>query len=662
MKTIFWAPVVAALLSAAGARIAETPPPSPPLDVGVDLAALDNTANACVDFYQHACGGFIARAELGPARPEISLADQSFDANLEADLTHLFAVPAAPRSELGRLEAFYASCINQGAADARVLNAWLERIDRVGTRADVQRMIRELALIGVDPFFSYQGQPDPDDPQRYRGEIDYHNLWQEPAAVERTFALTGLTREQAKEAAAAVTAIITALRAHRPMSDDLADYNNPRTPEQIAAIAPAIDWLSYLAAVGAPTARAINLTSPDYLAALNHELSTRSPAELRAYLRWSFLFSLRGELPAPANAAFVDVTPAFRVAVADAPKRCRDATVRALGVEFSRQFSERFLGLPAREAAARIAASIRDEVVRSVESVAWLSPAARRATADKLRRTDLKIGFPDRWPDVGTYPIRRTGFLANVLEARRFEARRAWHRAVESRSRTDWNMQVSPWVGTGMASARLVVPNGFPDAYTNSLIMTAAFLTPPRFAASAPLEVNYASFGDVFAHEFVHIAETHEFDANGRGRELWSPADIAVVKAAHQCVVDQADAAPRSAGAPANGASTVDENVADLGGLRLAWAALATRLGPRLQQPDAAGMTPAKRFFYKFAQTYCTAATPDVLQKRAEDDPHGLPSYRVNGPLSNLTAFAETFGCRAGAPMRRTPEAICRVW
>ena len=362
-------------------------------------------------------------------------------------------------------------------------------------RTDTSRhpdLIVALSEIGVDPFFSYAGAPSPSDLKKYRGEIDYSNLWQEPAVVERTFTLAGIPGAQAKSDAAAVAAIITELRKYRTKGADQAAYENPTTPADLERDAPGIDWPRYFTLVGAPPERSINLTSKRYLPAVSRELSARSPAELRAYLRWAFLFSLRGELPAPYNQAFGDITPSLRVALDQPAKRCRDATLRGMGVEFSRQYSERILGMPARMAANQIGASIQSEIVKAVDQADWLSPAARRATAEKLRATDLKIGFPDHWPEVGSFPLSRGDFLANVLAARRYEEQRAWRRANEARSRKNWDMLVFPWVGTGMAAARLATPNAFPDQYTNSMIMTAAFLNLPRFDRHAPLAINYA--------------------------------------------------------------------------------------------------------------------------------------------------------------------------
>ena len=636
----------------------------PAMSGDIDFSAIKSTVNVCEDFYENACGGFIDATRLTPGHPEVTLDNQHSDSNLQASLNKMFAIKAPPKSELGRLDTFHDSCLSNAASDRLLVKQWLYRIDAARTAKDIQDLLLALSEIGVHPFFYYSGQPDPDDLGKYRGEItiDKIDLWQDSVVVERTFTLTGTTAQQARRDAKAVAAIIGELRKYRTTLSNPREHENARTLAELMQDAPAIDWPRYFKRVGALPGRPVNVTFTHYLSAVNHEITTRSPAELRAYLRWTFLFSLRGELPTPYNDAFGDVTPSLRVAIHQPERRCNDATLRGLGVEFSRQYAHLVLGAPARTAAMAIAVSLRDEIVKSVQQTAWLSPAARKATAEKLRQTDLKIGFPDYWPDVGHFPLSRNDFFANVLAARRYEEDRAWHRANEPRSRKNWDMLVFPWVGTGMAAARLTTPNGFPDPDTNSMIMTAAFLNLPLFDENAPPEINYAGFGEVFAHEFVHIAETHNYGAIGQQQELWSAVDISASNKQHQCVIDQADASSAPGSSHVSGERNYSENVADLGAIRLAYNALAERMGPGLTSPDSTGMTPAKRFFYRYAQNSCTNATPATLKQLVADDPHALPSYRVNGPLSNLPAFGETFECKAGTPMRRIPNSVCRVW
>lgn len=666
MKRIGWSVGLAAcaVMSCVGLAVSKSPDTAPSTlqyrsGADIDLSAIDSSVDACEDFYQHACGGFIRSVELTPGRSVVSMTEEKFDANVARSLNALFAIKAPAGSELSRLGTFYQSCLADQQSSVKMTRDWLDRIEAARTPRDIQDLMLALAAIGVNPFFRYAGSPDPHDLKKYRGEISHSNLWQDPAVVERAFVLSGMSTAKAKSEAEAVRAIITDLRKYRSTHDG---ENNPATLADLQRDAPAIDWVGVFRQVGAAPGRPLNVTSRLYLPAVSRELSTRSPADLRAYLRWAFLLSLRGELPSPFNQAFGDVTPSLRVAVDQPGRRCRDATIRAMGVEFSRQYAQRILGVEARDAAYDIGTSIQGRIVQAVGEGDWLSPAARRATADKLRKTDLKLGFPDNWPSVGDFALRKDDFLGNVLAARRYEEQRAWRRANEARSRKNWDMLVYPWVGIGMAAARLVTPNGFPDQNTNSMVMTAAILNLPYFDKDALPEINYAGFGFTFTHEFVHIAETHDYGALGEPRELWSPADIASAGKRNQCVVDQAEASPAPPGSRISGKANYSENVADLGAIRLAYDALAARLGARLNAADKTGMTPARRFFYKYAQTYCTAATPDTLRQLVANDPHALPSYRVNGPLSNLSSFGQTFGCKAAAPMRRAPDKICRVW
>lgn len=653
-----------------GAHAAKKPVPAAkaqaPLPVGrnaISPQAMDPAVDACDDFYRRACGGFIASARPSDEQPSIAMADQQFDANLERSFAKLFSQDVSGDPELARLKTFYTSCRADSASDGAVVKEWLARIEAAQTPDQVRALLPQLSMIGVDAFFTYSGQPDRKHWDRYRGEIHNSYLWADQQTVQRTFVAAGMTEADAQRDAATVAAMVAALRKQRGDRYDFDKAENPRTMAELAQLAPSVDWAHYFGMVGAAPAQAVNVTAPGYLRAVEQELATRSPAELRAFLRWSFLFSLRGELPAPYNVAFGDVIPPLRVQLGNPDGRCRDATVRAMGVEFSHQYATRILGLKARDAARKIANDIKSRIVASVANAQWLSPAGRQATTDKLSKTDLKIGFPDQWPEVGSYPLSASDFLANVLAARSYEQRRAWARAGLEHSRANWDMIVSPWVGDGMAAARLVVPNGFPDALSNSIIMTAAYLGAPRFDADAAPELNYATFGAVFAHEFVHVAETHMFGADGRFQQLWNEADIKAEEQQGQCVIDQANAYEPLPGVKMKGDHQYGENVADYGGLRLAFEALEARLGTaKLYRKDASGTSPAQRFFYRYAQNRCTAETESYLRKSVEADGHAPAAFRINAPLSNLPAFGRAFNCKPAARMVRAQDQQCRVW
>jgi endothelin-converting enzyme/putative endopeptidase len=669
-RVVLGTALVAGVLSlAAGWRSHEAAAPPPktnmalrPIGDGINTAALDLSTDPCSNFYKHACGGFLDRYPASAENPEISLVQLQFDYDLENGLKNILEQSPGDDVELKRLQTFYRSCISGTSSDRNAVRQWLARIDAANSRASLQRVVRDLAAIGVNAFVTYDGRPDRNDPTHYRGEIHTGTLWFDPDVARRTFETIGESKTAAARDARAVGAVTAALKKHRVDRWDAKRAENPRSIEQLKQLAPAFDWESYFAQAKAMPRRPINLTSPDFLRDLNEELRNRRPAELKAYLRWAFLFSLRGELPAPYSQPFAQAPPNIRPEMRDSAGRCRDATVRAMGVEFSRQYSERILGIRARDAARTLSETIKGEIVASLQTADWLTPAARSATVDKVRKTDLKIGFPDLWPAVGDFPLRGDRFMENVLAARRYEQQREWARASRPRSRTAWEMEVSPWVGQGMAAARLVVPNGYPDAFSNSLIMTAAFLTAPRFDAEASPELNYATYGSVFAHEFVHVAQLHMFGPNGEDRELWSPADEKAAEDRGQCVVEQADAFEPVPGLHLPGNDEFDENVADYGGIRLAYEALKRTLGEGIDMRDSSGTSPAQRFFYRYAQYRCTSQTEAGLRQSVENDSHAPAEFRVNGPISNMPEFGRAFACPIAAPMVRSHQQQCRVW
>ena len=138
----------------------------------IDLSAIKPTVNACQDFYEHACGGFIDATRLSSDHPDVSLSDQKFASHLEAGLNRLFTMQAPAKSELGRLNTFYGSCRSDSVVSTLLVKQWLRRIDGARTASDIRDLFMALSEIGVHPFFSYSGQPDPNDLGKYRGEID----------------------------------------------------------------------------------------------------------------------------------------------------------------------------------------------------------------------------------------------------------------------------------------------------------------------------------------------------------------------------------------------------------------------------------------------------------------------------------------------------------
>jgi putative endopeptidase len=651
----------------------------------LDRSTFDTSVDACTDFYQHVCGGFATVEHIAPGHGEAQWStDRANKANTLAIQQLLAGSEPSADPELGRLRTFYASCMTSAAdkTSEPTLASWLARIDGIATRDDLMSVIRELHRIGVAALFSYAGEPDPANRTRHRAELDRGALeslrmYSDTGAaadarrtayrahIRAMFERAGSAAALAQREADIVFAIEHRLAAAAPtrveLQQDPLATEHVMTPAEVAASSPHVAWKTYFEMVGQPLTGTLNVTSPRYLQTADAVIAELPIADLRALLRWQFLRALGTALPprlADERARYLSSAAAQR---RPRSEECQLETIKALGVELSRQFS-RSIGDPARDRARAIAERVQAEIARAITAVGWLSDAARRATAHKAGTTVLKIGFPDRWPATGALRPGAETFLANVLAAREYEQQRSWTRSRAPRSRESWENIVYPNAAAGMAAARLMIPNGFPDLLSNSIVFTAAFLRSPIVDPDAPPEVIYGMFGAVVGHELVHVIEMHEYDSLGEQRATWTPADVQTHDARRACVVEQANQFVPFDNARLDGAQTYSENVADLSGVHHAYGAMVQELGDRVADRGADGYTRAQRFFVAYAQSYCRAESDVFARENLRDDPHAPTRYRVNGPLSNLPAFAAAFACRPGAAMVRPETSRCTVW
>lgn len=654
----------------------------------INRSTFDTSADPCSDFYQYVCGGWAVPANIPPDRPSAWWAqDTASKANDRALNQLLMGKDAIDHPEVHRLRTFFSSCMAQDAkseqAGRAVLAKWLEPIENMKTPEQFMAVLRNMHAHGVNAFFQYSGEPDRIDKTRYRGEIHQGTLGLNRrlyfgndqgskerhqaylAHITRMFELAGIDPARARRESATVFELEATLAAVSISFSDRFDAKvseHPSTPKALAELAPHIDWAGYLKMVGSPPDDSLNVTSPTYLQTLDKLLAETPMEHLQAYLRWQFLHALAPALPsrlAEEHSRFYSPPAVQRRPRFD---ECQLETLKALGVELSRQFSLRFIGPKARDQARVDVERVQEEIAGSVNAIAWLSPAARMASEQKLRQLDLKVGFPDSWPATGAFPLRKGAFLENVLMAQAFEQQRAWSRVRTERRRESWEITVYPNAAPGMAAARLTIPNGFPDVFTNSIILTAAWLRPPLFDAKAPPEVRFATFGSMVSHELVHVLENHEFDAEGKLHDLWSKADIEAHETQRACMVEQADQYVAFDNVYLDGRLTADENIADLSGVPHAYTAMVRELGSRLSNRGADGLTAAQRFFIAYAQQWCTVERPEHMRERLGKDGHAPARFRVNAPLSNMPVFAEAFSCPKKAAMVRPTSSRCVLW
>ena len=276
-------------------------------------------------------------------------------------------------------------------------------------------------------------------------------------------------------------------------------------------------------------------------------------------------------------------------------------------------------------------AVLRDDLA----GLPWMGPDTRRQALAKLDAMAVKIGYPDRWRDYSKLDVSSPSYVVNAMRADEFEFGRNLNKLGKPVDKGEWAM-TPPTV------------NAYYSPSGNSINFPAGILQPPFFDAQADDAVNYGAIGAVIGHEMTHGFDDRgrQRDAQGNLRDWWTPEDAARFRSRAQGIVAQYSAYEALPGARVNGALTQSENIADIGGLKIAYLALEKSLAGK-PRPRIDGYTPEQRFFLSFAQIWRTKMRPEALRVRLATDPHAPPRFRVLGALADTPEFRQAFGCPA---------------
>ena len=667
-------------------------PPEPPSPAWARLAVeveavMDPAVDPCTDFYEYACGGWIAATPLPADRPRYGRAFGQLvernEAIVRAILDEALAAPS-PSPQTLPLRTFHGACM---AADAgppsqatTALKPYLAPIDAL---ADARGL---MALLGslhtrvwsgdASALFTARIEPDPKRPDTYiltlapgglgLPDRDYY-LADDPASVElrrryqdHVATMLGFLGEAPAEArthAAAIVAFERRLAAlHRPratLRDPESIYN--RIGEAGLRKIAALDWPAYFdrLAVG-PVGLDLNVTAPEYFAGLAPALATLDPPTLRAYLRWHLLHATAAHLgAAEANADF-ELTAALTGARALPPRWQRCVTLASeggLGDLVGPLFVARTLGPDRQKLAVELVEAIEAAFADNLATLPWMDSLTRRRSRDKLQALTNKIGQPSRYRDAADFRLDPSGsHLDHVLTLRALAARRHAGELGGRVDRDEWEMSPS-------------TVNAYYSPPFNEIVFPAAILQAPYFGVDSPMAMNFGGLGMVIGHELVHgfDDEGRRYDGNGVLREWWEPESLARFGERAACLERAYSRIEVLPGVPLDGRLTLGENIADLGGIRTAYAAHRSWIAARGDEPRlVAELSGDQLFFVAFAQAWCTVSSPEALRLDATVDPHAPPRQRVNVPLAHDPDFWGAFRCGPGTPMHAAE--VCEVW
>jgi endothelin-converting enzyme/putative endopeptidase len=647
----------------------------------LDPASMDRSIDPCMDFYAYSCGGWMKNNPIPPDQSSWGAYGkvQDEDTAQLRGILEAAEIPSSGRDAIHqKIGDYYAACMDEKAVDAagiKPVAPYLEEIEKLSSKAQLAEVAAHPALSGRrrSTLFRFGSDQDAKDSAQEIAEVDQgglglpdrdYYLKQDSkskelrkaylAHVQKMFELLDDKPEIAASEAQTVMGIETAL-AQASMSrvdrrDPQKTYHKMKV-QDLEALSPSFAWEIYFGKVGLPSLASLNVAAPDFAKALNAEIEKEDLPGWKTYLRWHLVSANAQFLPeAFVNEDFAFYGKTLQGAQQIEPrwKRCTQYVDEELGEALGQAYVEKYFSPEAKQQASKIVKEIEGAMQRDIESLSWMSAATKLRAVEKLHAVANKIGYPDHWRDYSKLEIVRGDEMGNVLRARQFEFNRQLAKIGKPVDRGEWGM-TPPTV------------NAYYDPQMNDINFPAGILQPPLFDPASDAAPNYGNTGGTIGHELTHgfDDEGRQFDGQGNLRDWWTAEDGKEFVKRASCISDQYSGYTIIDDIKINGKLTLGEDVADLGGLILAYMAWQqdTR-GQNLQAID--GLTPEQRFFVGYGQSWCTNERDEEKRMRATVDPHSPEKYRTNGVVSNMTEFQQAFHCKAGS--RMVNENRCRVW
>jgi predicted metalloendopeptidase len=666
--------------TAAPAAADKNPPP-------LDVKNMDTSVKPGEDFYLYANGTWIKN---NPVPPEFSrwaaftqLGEKNNDALHEIAEKAASAAPKAsdkskaPAADLQKVGDFYASGMDEKAVDAakaKPLESELKRIDAMKDRKDLLKEVAHLHGMGVYPFFLFiSGQDDKNSAmviaQAYQGGLgmpdrDYYTKEEHAKLrdqyvdhVTKMLTLAGEPAAQAAEKAKKVMALETSLakpaRTRVELRDPQKNYNKMKQAE-LQALMPDFNWAEYFKELKLSAPGDINVGQPDFFKAAGDVFKNVSMDDAKTYLRWQVLHGMATTLSTDfVNENFRFFEAALRGTKQIKPrwKRVIAKTDEELGESLGKLYVAEHFPPEAKARALEMVNNLREALADRIKTLDWMDEPTKQEALKKLAAFKVKIGYPDKWRDYSALKVDRTSYAGNVMRGDQFETDRQLKKIGKPVDRSEWGMS-PPTV------------NAYYNPNLNEIVFPAGILQPPFFDPKADDAVNYGGMGAVIGHEMTHGFDDQgrQYDATGNLRDWWTPESAKNYTERSKGIVAQYAAYEPLPGLKLNGELTQGENIADIGGVKLAYMALQKAIAKKGPQPKIDGFTQEQRFFLGFAQIWRNNQREEDLKLQVNTNPHSPGRFRTIGPLSNLVEFQKAFEIPDGSPMVRPADQRVNIW
>jgi putative endopeptidase len=642
-------------------------------DVGLDAKSLDKSVDPCDDFYQFACGGWEATNEIPADKGAWSRFHEIAQRN-EQTLKKILEDSAKATDPMGkRLGIAYASCMNEAAvekAGIKPIKPWFAKIDKLKTPADVLALTTELHGYGVSVLWGLSADQDAKDTSKIVAQLgqsglglpsrDYYDQDDKKdvrdkylAHMEKMLVLAGMKPAAAKQAAADDMEVETAIAKLSLRTVEMRDpekiYNKVPMSE-LASTAPGFDWMAYFKKLGVG-GDYVTMHDKNYFKGVIALTSSIPVAKWQAYMRYQVLDSAAPLL----SKAFVDenfvMSQALNGAKELAPrwKRCVHRVESELGEDLGQEFVKVAFSGDAKPLALQMVDAIKGAFAADLPALAWMDDTTRKAAMDKLGTLATHVGYTDKWK-VYTFKVTKD-LYATAMAASKWEVGWTLARIGKPVDRTEWGMYPQ-------------TVNAYYNPTRNEIVFPAGILQTPFFGADRAVAANLGGIGVVIGHELTHgfDDEGSQFAPDGNLKKWWPEEVRKRFDAKTACLVDEYGSFEPLPGLKLDGKLTLGENIADNGGVKLAFRAYRTLRAGAKETRVADGYTEDQQFFLGMGQVWCSKRSEQTARQYAVIDPHSPPKFRVNGSVVNSPEFRQAFQCKAGSKMAPPAAKMCRVW
>ncbi len=633
------------------------------------------------DFYQYACGGWMAN---NPLKPEYSRYG-SFDRLAELceeqmhDLvTELVSENQQPGSVAAKVKELYTLGLDSARLNAEGMapvKADLDEINNLSGR-EVPAAIGRLHAQGISPFFYVYVGPDGKDSRQNllslnqggiaMGDRDYYlatdstNLALREAYkkyVTRLFVLAGYSESAAESAALSVLKVETELArlaySREELRDPQKNYNRMDYTD-FAQRESAFDWTAFFRAMGVDSLTHLDASQLAFFDGLNNLYPQLTLQTIKDYLSYTLLNNAASYLDDDfynTQFDFYGRTLSGQQEPRARWKRSLSTTDAVLSEALGEIYVERYFPQTSKDRMLKLVANLQEALGQHIAQLEWMSDETKARALEKLAAVTVKIGYPDKWRDYSALEIStEKSYWENLKNASMFETAYMLDKIGKEVDKSLWYM-----------SPQTV--NAYYNPTTNEICFPAGILQPPFFYAEADDAINYGAIGVVIGHEMTHGFDDmgRQFDKEGNLNDWWTPEDTRQFNLRADRLVEQYDQIVVIDTVHANGRFTLGENIADQGGLRIAYTAFKNATEGAEQTPID-GFTPDQRFYLAYANLWASNIRDEEILRRTKTDPHSLGKWRVNAALRNLETFYQAFGITAEQPMYMAPEERVVIW